>query len=103
MHSMTCGPDRRCKDRRRRTIRNGRNRGVLAVLLLDGRDVDRTDLEIGRSGVDGRGVENGRIDLIHLLPELFIRATERMFVADGDIDAALELSTVLTARRCGVG
>ena len=76
-----------CENRRRRPVWNGRNTKIPAVLLLDGGDIDDANFEIRRFGVDGRYIQDW-VHFINLPLELFVDATERSIIADGDIDTA---------------
>src|ERR1700675_4899076 len=82
---------RRGKNRRRRTIGHDRYAEILAVLLLNARDVDDADLGVRRAGVD-RGKIQGRIDAIDFPFEFLIEAVDRPIRSSWSVDASVGAS-----------
>lgn len=75
-------------EHRRRPVGSDGNAEVPAILLLDTRDVDDPDLEVGRSGIDGRQID-AWIDPIDLPPELLVEAVHRPAGSDFHFHASV--------------
>jgi hypothetical protein len=91
---------RRRKDRRRWPERNRRVSEILAVLLLDRRDIDDTCLEVRRPSTDWRQIQ-AWIDAIDLVLELSVETVRRPARSNLDFHAAIDLSRMIGPRMVG--